>query len=155
MSIDSSQIKRINGEIDRLQSKKDKLTNSGTSYGGGLSSFFRTGLALAGVGSIAYLGKDIMQAGIERQMNLTALQTLVGKSPGNMLNSQLLDYAKRSIYGSEVFNEGKIMAASGVKANNIMPIMRMIGDIGMGNKDRMQSLALAFSEASTWITKRY
>jgi hypothetical protein len=148
LSLDGSQITRINSEIDKLQAKKDRLTNSGSARGG-LGSFFRTGLALAGIGSIAYLGKDIMQAGIERQMNLTALQTLVGKNDGNLLNSQLLDYAKRSIYGSEVFNEGKIMAASGVKANNIMPLINMLGDIGMGNKERMQSLALAFSEAST------
>jgi hypothetical protein len=148
ISLDGSQISRINKEMDALQAKKDRLTNSGSSSGG-LSSFFRTGLAIAGIGSIAYLGKDIMQAGIDRQMNLTSLQTLVGKNDGTLLNSQLLDYAKRSIYGSEVFNEGKIMAASGVKANNIMPLINMLGDIGMGNKERMQSLALAFSEAST------
>jgi hypothetical protein len=147
ISLDSSQIQRINKEIDGLQAKKDRLSGSGSR--GGLGSFFRQGLAVAGIGSLAFLGKDIMQAGIERQMNLTSLQTLLGTNNGNILNGQLLDYAKRSIYGGEVFNEGKIMAASGIKANNIMPVMSMLGDIGMGNKDRMQSLALAFSEAST------
>ena len=147
ISFDSSQISRINKEIDTLQSKKDRL--EGGRSAGGLGSMFRTGLAIAGIGSLAYLGKDIMQAGIGRQMDLTSLQTLVGKNDGNLLNAQLIDFAKKSIYGNEVFNEGKLMAGSGIKAGNIMPVMRMIGDIAMGDKERMKSLALAFSEAST------
>jgi hypothetical protein len=148
LSLDGRQIDAINKKMDTLQAKKDRLTNSGSS-GGGLGSFFRTGLAIAGIGSLAFLGKDIMQAGIERQMSSTALQTLLGKNAGTQLNGQLLDFAKRSIYGNEVFTEGKLMAGSGIKANNIMPVLSMIGDIAMGDKERMKSLALAFSEAST------
>jgi len=146
LSLDGSQVDRINKQMDTLQAKKDRLTGGSS---GGLSSFFRTGMAIAGIGSLAFLGKDIMQAGIERQMNSTALQTLLGQNAGTRLNSQLLDFAKRSIYGNEVFNEGKLMAGSGIKANNIMPVLNIIGDIAMGDKERMKSLALAFSEAST------
>lgn len=147
ISLDGSQIERINKQLTEVEAKKERL--EGGRKGGGLGSFFRSGLAIAGIGILAFLGKDIMQAGIERQMNATALQTLVGKAPGTLLNNQLLDFAKKSIYGNEVFTEGKLMAGSGIKANNIMPVMRMIGDIAMGDKERMKSLALAFSEAST------
>ena len=147
ISLDGSQIDRINKQLTEVEAKKERL--EGRRTGGGLGSFFRTGLAIAGIGSMAFLGKDIMQAGIERQMNSTALQTLLGQAPGTMLNNQLLDFAKRSIYGNEVFTEGKLMAGSGIKAGNIMPVMKMIGDIAMGDKERMKSLALAFSEAST------
>ena len=104
---------------------------------------------MGGLFAAGYLGKDIMQAGIGRQMDLTGLEVLVGKQKGDVLNAQLLDFAKRSIYGNEVFNEGKIMAGSGVKAGNIMPVLKMIGDIAMGDKERMKSIALAFSEASS------
>ena len=141
ISFDSRQIKRLNTEIDRLQGKKNRLEGVSSS-GGGLLGF---GLGFAALG----LGKEIMQAGIGRQMDLTALQTLLGTDAGNRVNAQLLKFAKDSIYGNEVFNEGKLMAGSGVKAGNIMPILNMIGDIAMGDKERMKSIALAFSEASS------
>jgi tape measure domain-containing protein len=148
MSIDGSQIRRINGEIDALQKKKDRLTG-GSSGSGMFGGFLRQGLALAGIGSMAFLGKDIMQAGMERQMNQTAFEVLAGKAAGFKLNNDLVKFAKESIYGNEVFGEGKIMLSSGVKSNNVMPIMNMIGDLAMGDAERMKSMALAFSETST------
>lgn len=148
MSLNTSAIARANREIDSLEKKRDKLQNTGW-FTSGMGGMLRTGLGLAGIGGGAYLIKDIMQAGMERQMNLTALQTLLGANNGNALNGQLLNFAKKSIYGNEVFTEGKLMAGSGIAPGNIMPVMKMIGDIAMGSKERMQSLALAFSEANT------
>ena len=147
ISLDGSQIGRINKQIDGLQAKKDKLEGRG--HSSGLCGLLGQGLAIAGIGSLAFLGKDVMQKGMERQMNLTSLQTMLGSAPGLSLNNQLRSYAQRSIYGGEVFNEAKLMAGAGVKAHNIMPVMSMIGDIANGSKERMQSLALAFSETST------
>ena len=139
----------LGNSISQLDSKLKQLESSSNRANNSMGNMFRTGLAIAGIGSLAFLGKDIMQAGIGRQMDLTALQTLLGTKNGNSLNAQLVDFAKKSIYGNEVFNEGKLMAGSGIAAGNIMPIMRMIGDIAMGDKERMKSIALAFSEAST------
>jgi tape measure domain-containing protein len=147
ISLDGSQIKRINREIDQLQSKKDRLEGGGR--GGGLGGYLRTGLAVAGIGGLAFLGKDIMQAGMGRQINQIGLETLVGKGPGDVLNNQLINYAKKSIYGNEIMNEGMLMAGSGVKAKNVMPVLSMIGDLATGNAERMKSIALAFSEASS------
>lgn len=144
ISFDSRQIRRINSEIDQLQNKKNRL-EGGSRGSGMLGSIIKGAMLFGGLA----VGKDIMQAGMGRQMDLTALQTLVGTGPGNQLNAQLIKFAKDSIYGNEVFNEGKLMAGSGVKAGNIMPIMSMIGDLAMGDKERMKSLALAFSEANS------
>jgi hypothetical protein len=172
LNIDDSQLTEATINIDKFQRKLRDIGGGGGAGGGGIGGpggsggsgggrglgagifggigrQLRMGLMLAGIGGAGYLAKDIMQAGIGRQMDLTAMETLVGKKPGDKLNSQLIDFAKRSIYGNEVFNEGKLMAGSGIKANNIMPVLTMIGDIAMGDKERMKSLALAFSEAST------
>jgi len=146
ISFDSSQIRRINSEIDQLQNKKNRLEGGSR---GGLGSMFRTGLALAGIGSLAYLGKDIMQAGISRQMDLTALQTLVGKTAGGNLNNKLIDFSIKSPYGGEVMNEGKLLAGSGVGAGKIPHLIQMMGDIALADKERMKSLALGFAEANT------
>ena len=146
ISFDTSQIRRINSEIDQLQNKKNRLEGSTV---GGLGSIFRTGLALAGIGSLAYLGKDIMQAGIQRQMDLTALTTLVGKTAGGDLNNKLIDFSIKSPYGGEVMNEGKLLAGSGVGAGKIPHLIQMMGDIALADKERMKSLALGFAEANT------
>jgi hypothetical protein len=143
ISFNTSGIKRVNVEIDKLQQKKDKLEGH---KGGG----FGSGLFGIGLGYAAFsLGKQSIHDGLGRQQDLTALQTLLGKDKGTRLNNDLLEFAKKSIYGNEVFNEGKLLAGSGVKDKKIMPIMKMIGDIAMGDKERMQSIALAFSEASS------
>jgi hypothetical protein len=146
ISFDSSQIRRINGEIDKLQSKKDRLEGGRS---GGFGNMFRTGLAIAGIGSLAYLGKDVMQAGIDRSLNLISLQTLEGKAAGQKLNDALLNYAKHSTYGGEVMSEGKLMAGAGLSPELIAHLIPKIGDIALGKADRMQSLALALSEVNT------
>ena len=143
ISFDTRQIRRINTEIDQLQNKKDRL--EGTRSGGGFGSILGIGAGFAAFGFF----KEAIESGIGRQMDLTSLQTLVGTGPGNKLNEQLKNYAQKSIYGNEIFNEGKLLAGSGVKAGNVMPVLSMIGDIAMGKKDRMQSIALAFAEANS------
>src|SRR5260221_1690656 len=144
ISFDSGQIRRINKEIDALQSKKDRL-EGGSRSAGLLGGMLGLGGAFAAFGFL----KQAVGAGIDRQMDLTSLQTLWGKDQGLKVNKQLIDFAQKSIYGNEVFNEGKLMAGSGVKAQNIMPVLSMIGDLALGKKDRMQSIALAFSEANS------
>jgi tape measure domain-containing protein len=41
---------------------------------------------------------------------------------------------------------GKSLLAFGVSQNKVMPALRMLGDVSMGNSERFQSLALAFSQ---------
>lgn len=41
---------------------------------------------------------------------------------------------------------GKSLLAFGVAQNKVMPALRMLGDVSMGNSERFQSLALAFSQ---------
>lgn len=147
ISFDTRQISRITSEMKNLQAQKDRL--EGNSARGGLGSLLRSGLAIAGIGSMALLGGDIMSKGINRQINQISLETLVGKKAGGLLNNQLINYAQKSIYGNEVMEEGKLLAGSGVKARNVMPLMHMFGDLGMGNAERMKTLALAFSEANS------
>lgn len=147
ISFDTRQISRINKELADLQRRKDRL--EGNSARGGIGSLLRTGLAVAGIGSLAMVGTSILKTGMERQMNQVAYQVLAGNKAGNLLYGQELKFAKDTIYGNEAFAEGKLMLGSGVAAKNVMPVQNMIGDIAMGDVERMKSLTLAFSEASS------
>jgi len=149
ISLDTRQISRANTEIEKLEKKRDKLQNMGRSVsGGGTGILGGIGIMGAIYGGVA-LGREVIQDGVDRQISKIALETFVGKKPGDLLNDQLVGYATKSIYGNEIMSEGKLLAGGGVKANNIMPIMHMLGDLGAGDKEHMKSLALAFSEASS------
>lgn len=43
---------------------------------------------------------------------------------------------------------GKLLLQFGVAAENVMPILRMLGDISLGNEQRMYALSLAFAQMS-------
>ncbi|MFS2189814.1 tape measure protein [Mucilaginibacter sp. Mucisp84] len=145
ISLDGRQIRQINREISQLEARRDRLTN--TSRGGnGMGGFFRNALAIAGIGSITALGGTFLKAGMERQMNETTFSVLAGQKNGGKLSNGLLKFASDTIYGDEVYGEAKTMLGFGIAAKNIMPAMNMIGNVAMGNSEKMQSLTLAFSQ---------
>ncbi len=86
-----------------------------------------------------------MQAGIRRQLDLTAMQTMVGAVPGAALNKSLLDYSLHSTYGPEVMTGGKMMVGSGVNTGAIPHLIKMMGDVAQGDPERLKSLMLALA----------
>lgn len=142
ISFDTRQIRRINAELETLQRKKNRLEGGG---GGLLKYGLLASIAFAGV----TVGKDVMQAGIKRQMDLTAMQTMVGAIPGAELNKALLNYSLNSTYGPEVMEGGKMMLGGGVNVGAIPHVIKMMGDVAQGNSERLKSLMLAFTESQT------
>jgi tape measure domain-containing protein len=145
ISLDLRQIRRANTEIASLEQRRDRLTNSGGSGGGSMlmSGLLVGGIALAGAGLITS-----MKAGMERQMASTSFDVMAGKAPGAKLHNNLMGFATDTIYGNEVFAEAQTMLGFGIAAKNIMPSMRMLGDVAMGNAERMKSLSLVFAQTS-------
>ena len=151
MGVDNRQIRQISKEIDDLLTKKKKLENGGGSsgsakgsIGGGLSK-----LADFGLDSLVSAGKYALQAGMQRQTDLTAFQLKLGKGGGEQVNAGLENMAKNGVYGDGVFAAGEQLANSGVKANNILPAMNMIGNIAAGDKGNLQTLSHAYGDASS------
>lgn len=103
-------------------------------------------LAFASFATIgAGIGYAINQ-GLEATVNKTAFETIVGEKAGNQLFSDLTKFAQDSIFGNELYDNAKTMLAFGAAAKEVMPDLRMLGDISMGNKEKLASLTLAFSQ---------
>ena len=145
LSINTAQIKRANQEIEQIERKRNRLQNLGRSSNGLLS----TGLALAGFGAAAAVSVQTFKAGMERQMNNTSFEILAGKKQGGQLSKNLTGYAADTVYGNEVFGEAKTLLGFGVATKNVMPVLNMLGDIALGNAERMQALSLAFAQTTT------
>jgi len=150
ISLNLREVKLANKEIAALEKQKNKLT--GNTGGGGLSVM---GLAkgfiglqavkMAGEGIIASIG-----GAMERGATNTSFGVLTGsKGNGDKLTGDLAKLSADTILGPGVFKNAQTMLSFGVEAKNIMPIMKMLGDISGGSQDKLDGLALAFANTAS------
>ena len=90
---------------------------------------------------------ETMQASLDRQQLQVSFDVLTGsKEAGGKLTKELVDLQKNTILGSEVFKNAQTMLSFGFKDTEIIDNMRMLGDVSMGDADKLNSLTLAFSQ---------
>lgn len=122
--------------------------------------------------NIRKLGGDIQALGNKMTIGLTLPIVGLGaasvKAAADMeaMQQQLSTMLQSDVKGAEMFDKIKKMAARtpfgtkdlmsatntmlgfGIAQEKVLPLMQQLGDISGGNKDRFQSLALAFSQVS-------
>lgn len=116
-----------------------------------LGGFFSTvGKIASTIGVGAILGKTVKD-GMEQEMRNVSFDVLFGGvDNAKQMIDQISDYAAKSPYGKAGLSEAtQMMAGFGVAQEKIMPNMKMIGDIAMGNEQKFQSLALVLSQVSS------
>lgn len=131
-------VRELKGEVNSL---------SNMSLGGFFSSIRK---AVPALGAGAVLGKTI-KSGMEQEMRNTSFEVLFGgvDNAKRMIND-ISDYAAKSPYGKVGLSEAtQMMAGFGIAQDKIMPNLKMIGDIAMGDANKFRSLTLAFSQMSS------
>lgn len=113
-----------------------------------LSSFkaFAT-KAFVGLG-VAEFGKNFIKAAANLQTLDTNLGTLLGSmEKGKNLRKQLQQYGESTPYDTDgLVKATQTMLGYGVQSEKVMDIMKQLGDIAMGDSNKLQSLALAYSQ---------
>jgi tape measure domain-containing protein len=100
----------------------------------------------AGVAAVSF-GKSSIDAALERQKTRASFNVLTGsEQAGGALTQQLVDLQKNTILGSEVFDNAQKLLAYGFDTSEITKNLRMIGDVSMGDKQKFDSLTLAFGQ---------
>ena len=114
----------------------------------GLASKITGFFATLGIG--AMVGKTIKD-GMEQEMRNVSFEVLFGGvDNAKQMIDQVSDYAAKSPYGKVGLSEAtQMMAGFGIAQEKIMPNMKMIGDIAMGDAQKFQSLALVLSQVSS------
>lgn len=145
----NSEIKKLEKQVSRLEtingSKfKTAMKNAFQSMPG---SDFITNPIVAGAGAIA----GIVKIGMEAEQTKASFDVLLGSQQKSAeLLKNLTEYSNKTPYGKQdIQDASKMMLQFGITSEQIMPNIRMIGDIAGGNADKMQSLALAFSQVSS------
>lgn len=94
------------------------------------------------------------EAAIEARSRIEQLEvsfsTLLGsQSQANALLQEIREYGTVTPYDTEgLAQAARLMLSYGMATNKVMPTLRMLGDISMGDKEKLQSLTLAFSQMS-------
>lgn len=146
------------GQVTRLQDRLDAADRSAnrlsTTIGGRLrtaimslpgAEFFTNPIVAltAGVGVVAKLGMDADKTAV-------SFNVLTGNlEKGSTLLGQINKYADETIYDRLGTQEAaKTMLGFGVSLENVMGDLKMLGDVAMGDKNRMSQLALVFGQVA-------
>lgn len=115
-----------------------------------LGGFFSTiGKIASTIGVGAIIGKSIKD-GMEVGMKNVSFEVLFGgEEPAKKMINNITNYAAKAYGQTAVTNAVQMMKGFDVATDQIMPNLRAIGDIAMGDVGRFNSLTLAFSQMTS------
>ena len=103
--------------------------------------------ALSAASRIGSAIGSTMQAALDRQQLQVSFDVLTGsREAGGKLTKELVDLQQNTILGAEVFKNAQTMLGFGFKDTEVVDNLRMLGDVSMGDAERLNSLTLAFSQ---------
>ncbi|MFB9862384.1 tape measure protein [Rufibacter immobilis] len=149
MTVDSSQLSRVNAEIETLERRKARLEGGGT--GKGMSLMGLAGGAMAAAGAFAGAG-SLFSMGMDREQTKLSFTTMMGgnEKRAESLLGNLNQFANATPFSNdEVVNSGKSLLAFGFNDSKIMPSLKSIGDVASGLKIPFGELTEIFGKAKT------
>lgn len=142
----NSAIKHVVNQTDQLGSNLKKFTTTAI----GINQAFD--LVRNTVGKVGEALKKIIDVGASNELqklNLTTLFKGNAKAAEDMF-ARISKYGKETVYDKEGLIEAqKTMMSFGISGEQAFATLKQIGDIAMGDGQKMQSLALAFSQATS------
>lgn len=104
--------------------------------------------AVGVMGLMAFGGSSISQA-MDFGATKQSFSVLTGdKAKGEALANELNKLQQETILGPSVFKNAQTLMGFGVAANRVVPILKMLGDVSMGDENKLAGLTLAFSQVS-------
>lgn len=139
VNIDTSNISTANGGISSLIGK---FSSAKAAVGGFLGAFAASALV--------DFGKEAIDAQSKVEQLEISFRTLLGsQEKASALIAEIKSYGTVTPYDTEgLAQAARLMLSYGMSSSKIMPTLKMLGDIAMGDKDKLQSLTLAFSQMS-------
>ena len=135
-------IKHIKSETDNLSSGLNKLSKFAIGFNQIAELANKVGQSLKKI-------IDVGAANELQKLNLTTLFKGNAKAAEDMF-ARISKYGKETVYDKEGLIEAqKTMMSFGISGEQAFATLKQIGDIAMGDGQKMQSLALAFSQATS------
>jgi len=131
-------------EVRELKNEVEGLNN--VRLGGFLSTIGKIA-SVIGIGTIV---SRSIQEGMERGMKNISFEVLFGSvESAKQMIDEIDKYAAKAYGTSALTNAVQMMAGFDIAKDEIIPNLKAIGDIAMGDVQRFNSLTLAFSQMSS------
>lgn len=137
----ANQFDEVTDNVDRLSSRLKKFSESAIA--------FNQAFELAG--NVSSVFQSLAGAGLEFEKQQTNLLTLLNGNAeaAERLSESITKYGSSTPYDRTTLLEAqKTMMSFGLSADFAFERLQNIGDTALGDKEKMKSLALAFSQAT-------
>jgi tape measure domain-containing protein len=141
-----------NNRVEGLNGTFRSTEQSSSFFGASMSSTFKRliglvatlGISLGVIGSI----KAIFNMGVQMEQTNIKFEVLLGSvGKAAVMLKELNSYADATPYSNEGIIKGaETMLGFGIAQEKVMGDMKMLGDVAMGNEERLSSLSLSFSQ---------
>ena len=103
-----------------------------------------------GASQVKDFARKVIEVRGEVEKLQISLKTLAGEEAGTKLYEDMRDFVvKTPLLMSTVAQGAQTLLSFNIEASKIMPILKQIGDISMGDAQKFQSLTLAFAQMSS------
>lgn len=147
----AASVGKLQNNLDNARRSTESLTSR---IGGSLKSaimslpgaeFFTNPLVQISAGIAA-----VTKLGMTNEQTAISFEVLLGsQKKAAALMKEMKGYANTTPYESaDIFQNAKTMLGFGVSLEKVMPYMKMLGNVAMGDKEKLSSLTLAFSQIS-------
>ncbi|MDH1602564.1 tape measure protein [Empedobacter sp. GD03739] len=153
---DVQTIQRYNREMQLLERQISRVENTG---GRGLVGGLTDALQSMPFGNVltnplfqaGIVGAKALSLGIQQDLQNTSFEVLLGsKEASQKMVADITKYGMDTPYDKMGLGENaKTLLGFQVQAEKIMPTIKAIGDVAMGDANKMQSLTLAFGQMSS------
>ncbi len=108
-------------------------------------------ISAAAAAALAVIGKVGIQYNAQMEEYTTNFTTMLDSQEAAIKKVEALkDMAAKTPFGMEDLASGtQTLLAFGIESDRTMDILRQIGDVALGNKDKFSSLTLAFAQMSS------
>lgn len=148
IEIDNSQLNRdIKRSQQFFKDLGDQVKNDCMSMDNVFKNLGKTIAATFTIQQASVFVQQIVKVRGEIESLEKTFEILAGKELGGKLFSEIKDFAVNTPMAMGDLAKGaQTMLAFNMEAKNVMPILRAIGDISMGNTQKFNSLVLSFSQ---------
>ena len=106
--------------------------------------------AVFAVGSLVEFGKKIVEVRSEMESLQKSFESLAGERIGKQLYEDIKQFATSTpMMMNDLAKGAQTLLGFNIAAEKVMPILRQIGDISMGDAQKFNSLTLAFAQMSS------
>lgn len=138
----------LSNSVNKTESNLNRLEHQSHKTGTGLSKMTSmAGRLFAAIGAYSSI-KTLFNMGVDAEQTNIKFEVLLGSAEkAKSLISEVNEYANKTPYENMGLQKAaETMLGFGIAQDKIMPSMKMLGDVAMGNEEKLSGLSLVYSQ---------